>query len=81
MTHPRELAVVADVLVEHLPDDLDVSALEISLDGDRRIVHVRTRTANRFLVDGAAVIEAVRSALAEELADPRLQLNIEELVR
>ena len=76
----RDFAVLIQALVEHVPDDVGIRSLEITFDDrGRRLVHVRTRTVNRFLVGDGAAVKAVCAALADHFADAAVQLNIEEV--
>jgi ribosomal protein S3 len=72
-----ELRLVAEVIVDHVPEDADISGIAVA-EGRRRIVTIRTATVGRVIGRGGASVQAIRDALAQRLDDPELQVNVLE---
>jgi ribosomal protein S3 len=74
-----EFRLVAEILQDHVPDGTDISAIELTFPGDHWMVCVRTLTPGHVIGRRGVTADALRSAIAERLNDPRLQLNIVEV--
>jgi ribosomal protein S3 len=70
--------LVAEVLLDHVPDGTDISAIELTLPGGHWRVCVRTQTPGHVIGRRGSTADAVRAAIAEHLGDPHLQFNIVE---
>lgn len=70
--------MVADVLLDHVPDGTDISAIELTLHDGHWRVCVRTLTPGHVIGRRGTTADAVRAAIAEQLGDTHLQLNIVE---
>jgi predicted RNA-binding protein YlqC (UPF0109 family) len=69
---------VAEILLDHVPEGTDISAIDLTFPDSHWRVRVRTTTPGQVIGRRGATADAIRTAMAERLADPRLQLNIEE---
>jgi predicted RNA-binding protein YlqC (UPF0109 family) len=74
----KEFRLVAEVLLDHVPDGTDISAIELTFPDGHWRVCVRTLTPGHVIGRRGATADAVRAAIAEQLGDSRLQLNIVE---
>jgi predicted RNA-binding protein YlqC (UPF0109 family) len=74
----EEFRSVADVLLDRVPAETDISSVGLGFPDGHWLVRVRTRTPGRVIGRRGATADALRSALAEKLGDPGLRLNIEE---
>jgi hypothetical protein len=72
---------VADVLLDGVPADTDISSVGLGFPDGHWLVGVRTRTPGRVIGRRGATADALRAALAEELSDPQLKLDIAEAGR
>jgi ribosomal protein S3 len=75
----KEFRLVAEILLDHVPDGTDISAIELTFPDDHWMVCVRTLTPGHVIGRRGATADALRAAIAERLGDPRLQLNIVEV--
>ena len=78
MASREEFRAVADILLNHVPEETDVSAVDLTFPDAHWRVRVRTTTPGRVIGRRGATADAIRAAMAAHLGDPRLQLNIEE---
>ena len=78
MPGAKEFRLVAEVLLDHVPDGTDISAIELTLPNGHWSVCVRTLTPGRVIGRRGATADAVRAAIADQLGDPHLQLTIVE---
>jgi predicted RNA-binding protein YlqC (UPF0109 family) len=69
---------VAAILLDHVPDGTEISAIEVTSPDAHWRVSVRTSTPGRVIGRRGATADAIRSAMAQQLHDSRLQLNIVE---
>ena len=74
----EEFRSVAEILLDHVPAETDISSVELVFPESRWQVRVRTRTPGLVIGRRGARADAIRSAMAEKLRDVSLQLNIEE---
>jgi predicted RNA-binding protein YlqC (UPF0109 family) len=74
----KEFHLVAEVLLGHVPDGTDISAIRLTFSDGHWRVCLQTRTPGRVIGRRGATADAIRAALAEQLDDSRLQVNIEE---
>lgn len=78
MPGAKEFRLVAEVLLDHLPDGKDISAIELTVPDGHWRVRVRTLTPGHVIGRRGATADAVRAAIAEQLGDPRVRLDIVE---
>src|SRR3954447_3981848 len=78
MTRADEFRSVTEILLNHVPDGTDISAIDLTFPDGHWRVRVRTTTPGQVIGRRGATADAIRAAMAEQLDDPRLQLNIEE---
>ena len=69
---------VAEILLDHVPEGTDISAIEVTYPDAHWRVLVRTFTPGRVIGRRGATADAIRSAMAEQLDDPRLRLEVHE---
>lgn len=78
MPSAKEFRLVAEVLLDHVPDGTDISAIELTFPDGHWRVCVRTLTPGHVIGRRGATADAVRAAIAEQLGDRRLRLDIVE---
>jgi len=74
----KEFRSVAQLLLDRVSDGTDISAIELTFPDAHWRVVVRTLTPGHVIGRRGATADAIRTAMAEQLDDARLQLNIEE---
>ncbi len=78
MAGAEEFRLVAEILLDHVPDGTDISAIELTIPDGQWMVCVRTLTPGHVIGRRGATADALRAAIAERLGEPHLQLNIVE---
>ena len=79
MPSADEFRSVAQILLDRVPEGTDISAIELTLPDAHWRVAVRTLTPGHVIGRRGATADAIRSAMAEQLDDARLQFTIEEV--
>src|SRR3954453_17049218 len=77
MTRADEFRSVTEILLNHVPEGTDISAIDLTFPDGHWRVRVRTTTPGQGIGRRGATADAIRAAMAQQLDDPRLQMNIE----
>lgn len=79
MPSASEFRSVAQIVLDRVPEGTDISAIELTFPDAHWRVAVRTLTPGHVIGRRGATADAIRTAMAEQLDDAGLQLNIEEV--
>ncbi len=79
MASADEFALIAKVLGELAPSNVELRSIELKRDPNgRAVVTVQTSTPGRLIGRHGTTAGAIRSAMADGFGDAALQLNIAE---